>query len=262
MIKARLNPQKLILFAIAVVLLTAMPAIAQQAFDSGLALPKVDVDFGEMQQKAPLARSLQLMLYLTSLSLIPYVFISCTAFIRISIILSFLKSNIGLSHGIPKQVWAGIAMILTFFVMAPVFAKADVGAFQPYIHKQVGYEEFMGKMRVTLMDFMKKNTRVNDLKLFISLSKPKNPQKLLEKPPFFPLLAAFMISEMKTGFYVGFVIYLPFLAIDMIVASTLMSMGMFMLSPMGFSTPCKMLCFTMIDGFNLLIEGLIRTYHY
>ncbi len=252
---------KLLFVAVVFLLAFAAPVFAQKGFDSGLALPKIDLDFDQLERE-PVPMGLQLMLYLTMLTVIPYVFVCCTAFIRVSIILSFLKSNIGLNHGVPKQVWTGLGLMVTLFIMAPVFTEIERNVLTPYMYKQISYEQFMTKLKVPAMSFMQKNTRVSDLKLFVLLSKPKNPEKSLKNPPFFVLLAAFMLSEMKTGFYIGFIIYLPFLCIDMIVAASLMSMGMFMLSPMGFSLPCKMLCFCMIDGFELLIEGLARSYRY
>lgn len=234
---------------------------AKPAFDTGFALPNVNVDM-DLVDKNPVPMTLQIMLYLTMLTLIPYIYVSCTAFIRVTIVLSFLKANLGITHGVPKQVWAGISLILTLYIMAPVFAQADVNVFTPARTQSPDYRVFLKKLQKPVTDFMKKNTRMADLKLFVGLERPKNPAAALRHPSFYALLAAFMISEMKTGFYIGFVLYLPFLIIDMIVAASLMSMGMFMLSPMGFSVPCKLLCFTMIDGFNLLIEGLIKSYNY
>lgn len=243
-----------------------VPVFAQAGFDSGFALPNVKLDFDAMERE-PVPMGLQLLLYLSMLTLIPYMFISCTSFIRVSIILSFLKSNIGLTKGIPKQVWTGLGIMITLFIMAPVFSKADAEIITPYKHGQISYEQFVSKMQVPVMDFMKKNTRTSDLKLFTRLANPKTKDskvlnQALQKPSFFVLLAAFMISELKTGFYIGFIFYLPFLCVDMIVAASLMSMGMFMLSPMGFSLPCKMMLFVTIDGFELLVEGLAKSYRY
>lgn len=257
-------------------------------FDAGFAMPEVKVDMDAMQHD-PVPMTLQMLLYLSMLTLVPYMFVSCTAFIRISIIFSFLKSSMGLSKGVPKQVWVGIAMMLTFFIMAPVAQQVEKNAYDPYIHKQISFQQFVSRTGKYAMKFMQKNTRVSDLKLFVVLSgvKPDPPnkakgktikvngkyirkpspntekfQKMMKDPPFQVLLAAYILSEMKTGFCVGFLIYLPFLCIDMITAATLMAMGMFMLSPMGFSLPCKMMCFVMIDGFNILVEGLIKSYRY
>ncbi|MDQ7821800.1 MAG: flagellar type III secretion system pore protein FliP [Candidatus Eremiobacteraeota bacterium] len=229
-------------------------------FTRGLTLPKVDFDFE--RPKDPLASSLQLIMYLTILQLIPYFVVCCTSFIRITIIFSFLKTSLGTTHAPSQQIWIGFAMMLTIFIMAPVFQRIDREALTPYKNKQIQYDEFVGKATKPVMDFMKLNTRQKDLKLFVMLSKPKDPVKLYNNPPFFVLVAAFIISEMKTAFYVGFIIYLPFLCIDMITASVLMSMGMFMLSPMGISLPMKMLTFIMIDGWELLVEGLVRSYRY
>ncbi len=258
-------------------------------FDAGFAMPEVKVDMDAMQHD-PVPMTLQMLLYLSMMTLIPYMFVCCTAFIRISIIFSFLKSSMGLSKGVPKQVWVGIGLMLTFFVMAPVALQIEKNAYDPYIHKQISFQQFVSRTSKYAMKFMQKNTRKNDLAFFVKMSgvKPDSPtvkgkgetikvngkyirkpskqgQKyinMIKNPPFHILLAAFMISEMKTGFYIGFIIYLPFLCIDMITAATLMAMGMFMLSPMGFSLPCKMMCFVMIDGFNVMSEGLVKSYRY
>ena len=251
---------------ILILLLMVAPAFAQAGFDSGFALPNIKLDFDAMERE-PVPMGLQLLLYLSMMTVIPYVFISCTSFIRVSIIISFLKSNIGLSKGVPKQVWTGLGIMVTLFIMTPVFMKVDSEAITPYKYRQISYEQFVKKAQVPVMDFMQKNTRTNDLQLFVRLANPKvkDTKKLMaefKKPPFFVLLAAFMLSELKTGFYIGFIFYLPFLCVDMIVAASLMAMGMFMLSPMGFSLPCKMMLFVMIDGFELLVEGLAKSYRY
>ena len=257
-------------------------------FDPGFVMPEVKVDMDAMQHD-PVPMTLQMLLYLSMLTLVPYMFVSCTAFIRISIIFSFLKSSMGLSKGVPKQVWVGIAMMLTFFIMAPVAQQVEKNAYDPYIHKQISFQQFVSRTGKYAMKFMQNNTRKADLILFIKLSgvtpdpptkgkgemikvngkyvrkpsaKTQKFQNMFRNPPFQVLLAAYILSEMKTGFCVGFLIYLPFLCIDMITAATLMAMGMFMLSPMGFSLPCKMMCFVMIDGFNILVEGLIKSYRY
>lgn len=264
---------------------------AKNDFNSGFAMPSVKVDMEAMQSE-PVPMTLQLLLYMSMLTVIPYLFICCTSFIRISIIISFLKSNLGLSRGVPKQVWVGLGLMLTMFVMAPVMNKAEQEAYQPFMAKQISYETFLKRLTKPVTEFMRKNTRAKDLEFFVIMSgiKPDNkaksrdghaeriekdgkwimkptPQsikfeKTIKNPPFHVLLAAFMISEIKTGFYIGFIIYLPFLCIDMITAATLMAMGMFMLSPMGFSLPCKMMCFVMIDGFEILCEGLVKSYRY
>ncbi len=280
---------KIFLFVLAASLLSLGEAWAQSGFDSGFAMPSVKVDMDAMQSE-PVPMTLQILLYLSMLTVLPYLFICCTSFIRISIIISFLKSNLGLSRGVPKQLWVGLGLMLTLFVMAPVMTRVEKEAYEPFLAKRITYSVFLQRLSRPVLDFMRKNTRTNDLKLFISLSgiKPDHAnsgdkakyvkkggkyvrtlsaasqkfEKTLKDPPFHILLAAFMISEMKTGFYIGFIIYLPFLCIDMIVAATLMSMGMFMLSPMGFSLPCKMMCFVMIDGFEILCEGLVKSYRY
>lgn len=252
---------RIVFIIVFLICLTAVPALAQQAFDSGWAMPKVDFDFDTMERQ-PLQGGLQILIMLSLLTVVPYILISCTAFIRISITLSFIKTSLGATHSVPKQVWVGFALMLNLFIMAPVLTQIDQQAMQPFLKKQITYNQFIVNVQKPMLDFMKKNTRINDLKLFVSLSKPKDPVKALENPSFLPLVAAFILSEMKTGFYVGFITYLPFLCIDMITAATLMAMGMFMVSPMTFALPCKIYCFVMIDGFELLCQGLAEGYRY
>jgi flagellar biosynthesis protein FliP len=226
----------------------------------GFSMPKVEFEFEKMPNE--FSSVLQMMMYLTCMSMIPYVIVCTTAFIRISIIFSFLKTSLGSSHAPSSQVWAALAVIITMFIMVPVYQKIEEDAVKPFKAKKIKYTEFITKVQKPIINFMKVNTRTKDLKLFIMVSKMKNQQKLFENPPIYIMIPAFIASELKTGFFVGFVMYLPFLCIDMITAAVLMSMGMFMLSPMGISLPCKLLMFVMIDGWELLIAGLVKSFRY
>ncbi len=246
-----------------ILILTSTPPACAQAGPNpfgGFAMPKMEMEFEKADDA--FSMSLQMVMYLTILTLIPYIVVCTTAFIRVTVIFSFLKTSLGTTHTPSNQVWMGLAFIVTMFVMMPVWDKIQSDAVIPYKNKQIKYPEFVKKIQEPLIRFMKVNTRTKDLKLFIMLSKSKNQKELYENPPLHIMMAAFIISEMKTGFYVGFVMYLPFLCIDMITAAVLMSMGMFMLSPMGISLPMKLLTFVMIDGWEMLVTGLIRSFRY
>ncbi|MBI2252355.1 MAG: flagellar type III secretion system pore protein FliP [Armatimonadetes bacterium] len=202
---------------------------------------------------------LQILLLLTTLTLAPYILVMTTAFIRITIVLSFLKSALGTQQVPPTQVLMGLALFMTLYVMMPVGAEMNKSALQPYLKGEISQNLALEKALTPLRKFMLSQTRNKDLKLFVNLAKLKKITSR-EKVPNYVLLPAFVISEIKTAFEIGFLIYIPFLVIDMVVASVLMSMGMFMLSPMAISTPFKLLLFVMIDGWELVVSGLVKSF--
>lgn len=243
------------------VLILPAPVQAQSNdFTSGFALPDVKFDFEKQENQ--LFQPLQLIMYMTIVSIAPYIIVCTTSFIRITVIFSFMKTSLGTSHAPSNQIWMGLAMCLTLFIMAPVGARMEKEAIDPYKKGKIQYNEFKDKMQRPVLDFMKANTRTKDLRLFVFLSKTKNKEQMFKNPPMHIIIPAFIISELRVGFYCGFIMYLPFLCIDMITASVLMSMGMFMLSPMGISMPLKVLTFCMIDGWELLVEGIVKSYRY
>jgi len=250
----------LLLFVI--ILALPSPACAQAGPNpfGGFALPKVEMEFEKADDA--FSMTLQMIMYLTIMTLIPYIVVCTTAFIRVTVIFSFLKTSMGTTHAPSNQIWMGLALIVTMFIMMPVWEKIQTEAVIPYKNKEIKYDKFVWKVQQPLIRFMKANTRTKDLKLFILLSKTTKQKEMFENPPLHLMIPAFIISEMKTGFYVGFVMYLPFLCIDMITAAVLMSMGMFMLSPMGISLPMKLLTFVMIDGWEMLVAGLVRSFRY
>jgi flagellar biosynthesis protein FliP len=252
----------LFFFAFLYLALLASPLFAAQpkGFDTGFDLPKVDFDFEKPAN--PFHQQLQLIMYFAIVNMIPNIVICTTSFIRVSVMFSFLKTALGTSHNPSNQIWIALALIITGFIMAPVYKKIDSDAVQPFRQRKITYPQFVVGVQKPVIHFMKINTRKKDLKLFIMLSKDKNPQKLLDSPPLHIMIPAFIISELRVSFYIGFLFYLPFLCVDMITAAVLMSMGMFMLSPMGISLPIKLLMFCMIDGWELLIAGLVRSYRY
>lgn len=202
---------------------------------------------------------IQTLLFLTSLTFLPAVLLMMTAFTRIVIVLSLLRQALGTVQAPPNQVLVGLSLFLTFFVMAPTFDRIYNEAYLPLSRNQLNFNDAVEKASVPLKDFMVKQTRESDLALFVKLSNSP-PLPGPEAIPLKVLVPAFVISELKTAFQIGFVVFLPFLVIDMVVASVLMSMGMMMLSPVIVALPFKLMLFVLVDGWNLLIGSLVRTF--
>lgn len=202
--------------------------------------------------------SLQIMLFMTALTLLPGLLMAMTSFTRIIIVLSILRQAMGLAQTPTNQILLGIAMFLTFFIMAPVFEKVNEEALQPYLKGEIQESAAIEKAQVPFKKFMLRQTRTSDLKLFSELS-----GKSFDSPevvPFHILLPAYITSELKTAFQIGFILFLPFLVIDLVVASVLMSMGMMMLSPLIISLPFKIMMFVMIDGWTLILGTIANSF--
>jgi len=202
--------------------------------------------------------TLKILFLVTILSIAPAILITVTSFTRIVIILSLLRHALGVPQTPPNQVIIALSLFLTFFIMKPVFEDIHKNAIQPYLKKEIGDVEALERAKLPIKKFMLSNTRKEDLKLFIDISKEK-PSKL-EEVSMVTLIPAFMISEIKTAFEVVFVIFLPFLIIDLLIASILMSMGMMMIPPMLISLPFKIVLFILADGWELLTKALIESY--
>lgn len=204
--------------------------------------------------------TLQLLGLMTVLTLLPSLLLMTTSFTRIIIVLSLLRQALGTAQTPPNQVLLGIALFLTIFVMQPTFTQIYEGALQPYSNDEILLEEAVQKASIPVKEFMLRQTREQDLRSFVAMSE----QSLqINKPidtPFTILMPAFITSELKSAFTIGFMLYIPFIVIDMVVASVLMSMGMMMLSPMIISLPFKLLVFVMVDGWALLMTSLTRSY--
>ena len=204
--------------------------------------------------------SLQTLLILTSLSFLPAILLMMTAFTRIVIVLAMLRSAIGTPSSPPTQVLIGLSLFLTFFVMSPVLEKIYNEAYLPYSQNRMNLETAYEKGSAPLKEFMLRQTREADLALFVRISNSEE----LESPENIPLkilVPAYVTSELKTAFQIGFLIFIPFLIIDMVVASVLMSMGMMMLSPATISLPFKIMLFVLADGWNLLIGSLVQSFY-
>ena len=204
--------------------------------------------------------SIQIFLLLTVLSIAPAILVLMTSFTRIIIVLSFVRNALGTQQMPPNQVLVGLAFFLTFFVMAPTWNQINTQALKPYLQNQLSQSEALSKAEEPLRTFMFKQTREKDLELFVSLAKTERP-KTYRDIPTYVLIPSFVISELKTAFQMGFAIFIPFMVIDMIVSSTLMSMGMMMLPPMMISLPFKLLLFVLVDGWHLVVQSLVTSFH-
>ena len=200
--------------------------------------------------------SLQILFILTILTLAPSILIMMSSFTRIIIVLSFIRNALGLQQTPPTQVIIGLALFLTFFIMAPIGAEINNEAIQPFLKEEINQEVALERSMKPIREFMFKQTRDKDLSLFLNMKK-LGEVKSLDEIPSHVLIPAFIISELKTAFQIGFVIFIPFLVIDMVVASTLMSMGMMMLPPVIISLPFKILLFVLVDGWNLIVKSLL-----
>jgi len=198
----------------------------------------------------------ELLLFMTLLSILPAILVMVTSFTRIIVVLSFLRQALGTPSVPPTQVLIGLALFITFFVMSPVLDRIYADAYQPYSKKEIGAEDALNKAAVPLKEFMLKQTKEKELAFFLRMSKLENPAKPMDLP-LRVVIPAFAIGELKKAFEIGFLIFLPFLVIDMVVASVLLSMGMMMLPPVMVSLPFKLLLFVMVDGWELLIGSLI-----
>lgn len=221
-----------------------------------LPIPKIGLDIGTADNPQDVALSLQILFMLTILSLAPSIVIMMSSFTRIIIVLSFTRNALGTQQMPPNQVLIGLALFLTFFSMRPVINDINVNAYQPYARGEITQQVAMETAIEPVREFMFKNVKPKDLNLFLEISQTEKPVTLKDVPTS-ALIPAFIISELKVAFIMGFCLYIPFLIIDMVVASTLMSMGMMMLPPVMISLPFKLLLFVMIDGWNLIIKTLI-----
>lgn len=200
---------------------------------------------------------MQIFLLMTVLSLAPAILIMVTSFTRIVIVLSLLRRALGTMQMPPNQVMIGLALFLTFFIMAPVWHKINQSALQPYLEKKIGNEKALQNALTPLREFMFKQTREKDLALFVDIAKLARPKNMADIP-ITVLIPSFIISEVKTAFQIGLLLYVPFLIIDMVVASVLLSMGMMMLPPIMVSLPFKLMLFVLADGWYLLVGSLVK----
>ncbi|WNB90390.1 flagellar type III secretion system pore protein FliP [Bacillus sp. NEB1478] len=222
-------------------------------------LPGLDLNFLNNTDPGNMETTIQLLLLLTVLSLAPSILILMTCFTRIIIVLSFVRTSLATQQMPPNQVLVGIALFLTFFIMAPVIQDVNKEAIQPLVKGKITQKEAFDKGSIPIKEFMSKHTRQKDLNLFLEYSGAQEP-KSIKDIPLTTLVPAYAISELKTAFQMGFMIFVPFLIIDMVVASVLMAMGMMMLPPVMISLPFKILLFVLVDGWYLIVKSLLLSY--
>jgi flagellar biosynthetic protein FliP len=252
--------RRLVLLVLAGLTLAAAGcAAAPTGTDAALPLPRVSVGVESAQGPQEVASGIQILLLLTVLTLAPSLLVMLTSFTRTIIVLSLLRNAIGVPQLPPNQVLIGLALFLTFFVMAPTWNQVNQNALQPFMAGQIRQAEAFDRAMVPVREFMLKQTRERDLALFVSLAKLERP-RTADDIPTYVVVPAFVISELKTAFQMGFLIFVPFLVIDIVISSTLMSMGMLMLPPVLISLPFKLLLFVMVDGWHLIARSLILSF--
>ncbi|MBU3545095.1 flagellar type III secretion system pore protein FliP [Polynucleobacter sp. MWH-Mekk-B1] len=249
------NSNSTVLGITAALALLAFPAIAADSTALSLISSKATAGGGQNY-----SLSLQTLILLTSLSFLPAVLLMMTSFTRIIIVLSLLRQAIGAQSSPPNQVLLGLALFLTFFVMGPVFDRIYADAYQPLSENKITMQQALEKGAVPLKEFMLKQTREADLALFVNMSGNSTKLDKPEDVPMAVLVPSFMTSELKTAFQIGFSIFIPFLIVDMVVASVLMAMGMMMVSPSIVSLPFKLMLFVLVDGWQLLLGSLASSF--
>lgn len=245
------------LFLLLGMLLAFAPRTASAAMP--LPLPKVSIGVADEGKPGEVASSVKVLILFTILSLAPSILIMTSSFTRLIVVLSFLRQALGTQQTPPNQVIVGLALFLTFFIMSPVITQVNTDAFQPFMAGRITQDEAWEKGTAPLKKFMLANTREKDLALMVDLSKSPRPRNQADIG-MTVLTPAFVLSELRVAFQMGFLIYIPFLVIDMVVASVLMSMGMMMLPPVMISLPFKLMLFVLVDGWNLIVGSLMKSF--
>ena len=222
-------------------------------------IPGISIAIDQADTPEQVAATLQIIFLLTILTLAPALVIMTTSFTRFVIVLSLLRQAIGTPQTPSNQIVIGMALFLTLFVMMPVYEEVNRDALQPYLEEQIPQKEFLDRASLPIKRFMQRYTREKDLALFIRIAKLKRP-RTLEDVPIHVIIPAFVLSELKTAFQIGFLLYVPFLVIDMVVASILMAMGMMMMPPIMISLPFKLMLFVLVDGWHLIIGSMVTSF--
>jgi flagellar biosynthetic protein FliP len=245
---------------VCVPLLVLAWVIAPRAWAQAPFLPTVQLGLEQVERPEQVSTLLQILLLMTVLSLAPAIVVMMTSFTRFAIVFSLVRHALGTQQMPPNQILIGLSLLLTFFLMTPVMNRINSEALQPYLAEEISQEVAIEKAAEPIREFMFKQTRKKDLALFMDISKMKKPDTYEEIPTII-LVSSFVISELKTAFQIGFVIYIPFLVIDMVVASVLLSMGMMMLPPFMVSLPFKLMLFVLIDGWNILVGSMVKSFY-
>lgn len=247
---------KILIFIICLFILNALAVNVSYAEESEFDLPGIDIQINEPETNEEVADSIKIIVLLTILGLAPSILIMMTSFTRFIIVLSFLRKAMSLQGTPPNQILIGLSLFLTFFVMSPVIAEVVDTAYEPFAQGEISQEVALENAQKPIKSFMLKQVRSKDLALFMKISDADEIDSV-EEVPITTLIPAFIISELKTAFQIGFLLFIPFIVIDMIVASTLMALGMMMLPPVMISLPFKILLFVLVDGWHLIVEKLI-----
>ena len=245
---------RLRLLAVGSLLLLAAPSLAQETL-----VPALRFGLDRARNPQDVALTLQIVFLLTVLTLAPAILLLLTSFTRVVVVLSFLRNALGTQAMPPNQVMVGLALFLTFFIMTPTWTAVYDNSVRPYLDGQIPQAQALEQARPPVQKFLLSHTREKDIALFVRLSRGPRP-KTPEEVPLAALVPAFIISELRTAFSIGFLVYIPFVVIDIVVASVLMSMGMFMLPPMMVSLPFKLIFFVLVDGWNLVVGSLARSF--
>lgn len=224
-------------------------------------IPKINIGITPSTNPSDVSTTLQILLLLTILTLAPSIIIMMTSFTRIVIVLHFVRQALGTQQMPPSQILVGLSLFLTFYIMSPVIKDINNNALQPYLNEKITQKQAFENAIKPLRKFMLKQTKKSDLALFVSLSRDKHKPKTIKDVSTLTIIPAFIISELKTAFEMGFLIYIPFLVLDMVVASVLLSMGMMMLPPVMVSLPFKIILFVLADGWHLLVGSLIKSFY-
>lgn len=248
-----------ILVTVCTVMAASAALPVNNGWAAGVDLPAIHLDLNDAEAPQQISGVLKIVFILTILSLAPAFLILMTSFTRLVVVFSFLRHALGTQGSPPNQVIIGLALFLTFFIMQPIWQKIHQEAIVPYEQHEISNEEFLQRATVPLKSFMLKQTRKKDLALFVSITNVEKP-KNVDGVPLTTIIPAFVVSELKTAFQIGFMLYLPFIILDMVVSSILLSMGMMMLPPVMISLPFKLMLFVLVDGWNMLIGSLVQSF--
>jgi len=257
-VRSRDKRQSKILFII-IICLAVCILLIKNVWAADLILPSFYVGVEKGGDPGDVSVLLQIVFLLTVLTLAPAILILMTSFTRLAVVFTFLRQAVGTQQTPSNQIIAGLALFLTFFIMMPVWQQINNNALQPYLHEEISQRDAFKEAMNPIRKFMFRQTRQKDLSLFVNMAKMDRP-KNKDDIPTSVLIPAFVISELKTAFIIGFVLYVPFLVIDMVVASVLLSMGMMMLPPIMISLPFKLMLFVLVDGWNLIVGSMVKSF--
>ena len=245
--------------AVIILALTFISGIVAPACSQSVPIPSIRIAVGESEEPGDLSVTLKILFLITILSIAPTILIMLTSFTRMVVVFSFLRQAMGTQQMPPNQVIISLALFLTFFVMTPVWKEINQSALQPYLAKELSYEVALERAGEPLKEFMLKQTREKDLALLMKIAQEEKPNTIADVR-LTTLIPAFVMSELRMAFQIGFLVYVPFLILDMVVACVLLSMGMMMLPPIMISLPFKLLLFVLVDGWYLIVGSLIRSF--